>query len=265
MSSSESVEQTYKPYISEPPITSSVETFFANYASIPSSLLREHLITVRERAWNKFNYPCLGRWSFLDFSIQQSSIYEEIVNKCKTEGATVIDFGCCLGQDVRKLIYDGVSIDQIRGYELDPFFIEQGYELFQDGEIMKKKKIFNSNDIFDDQFLENVKPADYVYVGSFIHLFDAEKQKDVCRRLTHLSKNAITGRQVGSLVPEERSNRLESTERKMMWHSPESFSQMWNEVTNGKWKVESVTLNKINNGEQIRQLLYFVVRKTIQE
>ncbi len=57
----------------------------------------------------------------------------------------MIDFGCCLGQDVRQLIYDGVSIDQIRGYELDPFFIEQGYQLFQDEQIMKKTKIFSSN------------------------------------------------------------------------------------------------------------------------
>jgi len=265
MTSSESIEKPFKFYIEEPPINQYIERFFEKYASILPSQLREHLINTRERAWNNFNYPCLGRWGFLDFFIQRTPIYKEIVDKCKNEDSTIIDFGCCLGQDVRQLIYDGVPPEQIRGYELDPFFIEQGYELFRDGEIMKKKNIFNSNDIFDDQFLEKVKPADYVYVGSFIHLFDAEKQKDVCRRLTHLSKNAITGRQVGSLVPEERSHRMESTERKMMWHSPESFSQMWNEVTNGKWKVESVTLNKMNNGEQIRQLLYFVVRKTIQE
>jgi hypothetical protein len=168
MSSSESVEQTFISYIDEPPINSSIETFFANYASIPASELREHLITIRERAWKKCNYPCLGRWTFLEFSIQRSSIYQEILDKCKNEGATVIDFGCCLGQDVRQLIYDGVPIEQIRGYELDPFFIEQGYQLFQDGEIMKEKKIFSSNDIFDDQFLEKVEPADYVYVGSFI-------------------------------------------------------------------------------------------------
>jgi hypothetical protein len=40
---------------------------------------------------------------------------------------------------------------------------------------------------------------------------------------------------------------------------------MWNEVTNGTWKVESATLNRIDNSQNIRQMLYFVVRKTIQE
>jgi hypothetical protein len=108
MSSSESTEKTFIRYVDEPPINTSTENFFAKYASIPPSALRNHLITTRERAWKNFNYTCLGRWTFLDFSIQRSPIYKEIIEKCKNEGATVIDFGCCLGQDVRQLVYDGV-------------------------------------------------------------------------------------------------------------------------------------------------------------
>jgi hypothetical protein len=248
-------------YVDEPPINTSTETFFANYASIPASALRQHLITTRERAWNKFNYPCLGRWGFLDFSIQQSPIYKEIIEKCKNESATVIDFGCCLGQDVRQLVYDGVPIDQIRGYELDPFFIEQGYELFRDGDLMKEKKIFRSGDIFDDQFLETVEPADYLYAGSFIHLFDAETQKDVCRRLSRLCKRAIAGRQVGASIPMERPRSVDPADSKMMCHSPESFARMWDEVTDGQWQVESATLKTWDGGEHARQSLAFVVRK----
>ncbi len=177
----------------------------------------------------------------------------------------MIDFGCCLGQDVRQLVYDGVPIDQIRAYELDPFFIEQGYELFLDGELMKEKKIFSSNDIFDDQFLETVEPADYLYAGAFIHLFDAEKQKDVCRRLTRLCRRAITGRQVGSLVPVERLRSVGSGSGKMMSHSPESFAGMWDEVTDGKWQVDNADLQTMNNNEHVRQLLTFVVRKKTEE
>ncbi len=40
------------------------------------------------------------------------------------------------------------------------FFIEKGYELFHDEEIMKKKKIFSSGDIFDEQFLKTVESVD---------------------------------------------------------------------------------------------------------
>ncbi|CAF0901196.1 unnamed protein product [Adineta steineri] len=259
MSSNESVTETHNFYIDEPPINTDIETFFTKYASIPVSELREHLLTIRNRAWQNHNYPCLGRWGFLDFSIQQNPIYKEVVEKCKTEDATVIDFGCCLGQDVRQLIYDGVSPNQIRGYDLDPFFINQGYELFRDGELMKEKKIFSTGDIFDDQFLKTIEPADYVHVGSFIHLFDAETQKDVCKRLTHLSKHAIIGRQAGAVVAGEHPRATGSG--KMMRHSPESFTHMWDEVTNGKWYVESATLTTTTIGAIINGKLTFVVRK----
>jgi len=265
MSSSESVEKPWVAYIEEPPINPSIETFFANYASIPASALRSHLITTRERAWNNVNYPCLGRWAFLDFFIQRSPIYKEIVEKCKNEGATVIDFACCLGQDVRQLVYDGIPIDQIRGYELDPFFIEQGYELFRDGELMKEKKVFSSNDIFDDQFLETVEPADYLYAGSFIHLFDAETQKDVCRRLARLCKRAITGRQVGGSIPMELPRPLGGDGKKAMRHSPESFARMWDEVTDGKWQVESATFETRDGVESGHQMFTFVVRKKTEQ
>ncbi|CAF1183107.1 unnamed protein product [Adineta steineri] len=96
MSTHESSDKITSSYIDEPPINVNVETFFANYTSIPALMLRDHLTAVRERAWKNFNFPCLGRWSFLEFAIQQSPIYEEILEKCKNEDATVIDFGCCL-------------------------------------------------------------------------------------------------------------------------------------------------------------------------
>ena len=261
MSTNESVDEKLSFYIDEPPINTDIEKFFANYASIPASALHDHLITVRENAWQQYNYPCLGGWRFLDFSIKLSPIYKEIVDKCKHEGATVIDFGCCLGQDVRQLVYDGVPVEQIRGFDLDPFFIEQGYELFRDGKLMKEKKIFATGDIFDEQFLNGIEPADYVYVGSFIHLFDAETQQDVCRRLTRLAKRVIAGRQAGALVAGEHTRSSGPPGSKMMRHSPDSFATMWNDVTGGEWQVESATLQATKNMERARQELTFVVRK----
>ncbi|CAF2969275.1 unnamed protein product [Rotaria sp. Silwood2] len=261
MSTDASIDKILSFYNDEPPINSDVETFFANYASISASTLRDHLINVRQRAWEKHNYPCLGRWTFLDFSIQQSSIYQEILHQCKNEGATLIDFGCCLGQDIRQLVYNGVPLDKLRGYDLDPFFIELGYELFRDGETMREKKIFAVGDIFDDEFLSNVEPADFLYVGSFIHLFDAQTQREVCRRLTRLAKRAIAGRQAGASKPAEYSRSTGFSSSKTMRHSPESFTQMWDEVTDHQWQVESANFETINNIQDIRQRLTFVVRK----
>lgn len=248
-------------YIEEPPINPDIEIFFSKYAGIPPSELRDHLCTVRQRAWQQFNYPCLGRWGFLQFSIQHNPIYKEILDQCANGTSTMIDFGCCLGQDVRRLIYDGVPIDRIRGYELDPFFIEQGYDLFKDGELMRKHQVFTSADIFNDEQLATIEPADYLHAASFIHLFDAQTQREVCRRLSRLAKRAIIGRQVGSRIPEERERGRGTPGSKMMFHSPESFASMWNEVTNGDWQVESVKLETREDRDGNHQLLIFVVRK----
>ncbi|CAF1464358.1 unnamed protein product [Adineta ricciae] len=264
MSVEESKEKPWNFYKEEPPIDTNIERFFLTYASISPSKLREHLFTVRQCAWQRYNYPCLGLWTFLDFSICRNPIYKEILSRCKNENATVIDFGCCLGQDVRQLVSDGVSLDQIRGFDIDPFFIQQGYELFCDEKQMKEKQVFRSGDIFDEQFLETIQPADYVHVGSFIHLFDLEKQKEVCRRLTRLCKCAILGRQVGSTVPGEYSRRGVCDGSKMMRHSPESFAQMWNEVTDGVWQVESAQLEERHLMNDVQRLI-FVVRKKSSE
>ena len=196
---------------------------------------------------------------------QQSPVYKEIVNNCRNEGATVIDFGCCLGQDVRQLVYDGVPVEQIRGYELDPFFIEQGYELFRDGKIMNEKKIFSAGDIFDDEFLARIEPADYLYAGSFIHLFNAETQNEVCRRLSRLCKRAIAGRQMGALIAEERTGSSRPTRNKRMVHSPESFARMWEKVTDGHWQAESAFLQARDGLEHTHQLLTFVIRKQTEQ
>lgn len=252
-------------YIDEPPISPYIETFFSTYASIPPSALRDHLISIRERAWNEVNYPCFGLWSFLHFSIKTNPLYQEILEKCIYKGATFIDFGCCLGQEIRQLVYDGISPDQLRGYDLNPFFIEQGYELFRDGKVMKEKKVFTSGDIFDDQFLETIEPADYVCASSFIHLFDAETQNDVCRRLTRLSKNAIVGQQLGASITGERARRRSSVISNRIQHSPETFARMWDEATDGKWKVESASLDTMYGTALERQILTFVVRKKIEQ
>lgn len=45
----------------------------------------------------------------------------------------------------------------------------------------------------------------------------------------------------------------------MMRHSPESFREMWNELTNGEWQVESAHLQSVNDMPDLA--LVFAVRK----
>lgn len=60
-------------------------------------LLAQTLILLqRERAWKVFQYPCIGGYNFLDFSIADSVIYDDVVQNVKN-GATILDLGCCFG------------------------------------------------------------------------------------------------------------------------------------------------------------------------
>jgi len=54
-------------------------------------------------------------------------------------------------------------------------------------------------------------------------------------------------------------------DRKMMCHSPESFSRLWDEATDGHWQVESATLKPLEYIERFGQMLTFVVRKKAEE
>lgn len=47
---------------------------------------------------------------------------------------TFLDLGTCLGQDVRKLIFDGAPVDSVYGTDLLAEFVEIGYDLFRDEE-----------------------------------------------------------------------------------------------------------------------------------
>jgi hypothetical protein len=109
--------------------------------------------------------------------------------------------------------------------------------------------------------LEIVEPADYVHASSFIHLVDAETQNDVCRRLTRICKGAITERQEDALVAEERIRRTLPMGNRRLHHSSETFTHMWDEVTDEKWEVESATLQTRVGVERVRQVLTFLVRK----
>lgn len=79
-------------------------------------------------------------------------------------------------------------------------------------------------------------------VASSIHLFDAQTQKEVCRRLARLVEHVIFGRQLGAVVPDEYGQAEIPGHTKAVRQSPGSFAQMWNEVTDGEWPVDKVIL-----------------------
>jgi SAM-dependent methyltransferase len=192
-----------------------------------------------------------------------------------------LDLGCCFGQDIRKLVSDGVPSSQLSGCDLRAGFFELGYELFLDQETLESK--FFEADVFAAANEDAGKAlagldgkVDILYAGSFLHLFDWNGQVKVCERIVKLLRpvkdSVLLGRQVGGVIAEERSHRTNPWE-KMYRHNKESFEKLWEEVgqnTGTSWRVEAELQGTVGQGEMlsgsmhdkdVRRLRFAVLRE----
>ncbi|KAJ4322970.1 hypothetical protein N0V94_002125 [Neodidymelliopsis sp. IMI 364377] len=217
---------------------------FETYSKVPSNEVVPHIKSIRDKAFKIFPYPCLGHWGFLNLSIQKSSCYNEVLQRIK-DGEQYLDIGCCVGQDIRKLVYDGAPSENTYGSDLKGQFWDIGYDLFLDKSSLKTK--FIEADVFDDKsgLQELAGKIDIVHAASFFHLFDWDGQvaaaKKVVRLLNPDSDNLIIGRQAGRLEAGDFTAQVEQTKSRY-WHNPESWAKLWKQVgdeTGTKWKVEA--------------------------
>jgi SAM-dependent methyltransferase len=164
-------------------------------------------------------------------------------------GGFFLDVGCCLGQDVRKLVFDGVGdgARNIIGAELNSDFITLGYDLFKDKETAEFRMI--TANILDDVASLNASLAEFrgrlsvVQLGMILHLFTWEEQLAVFQNTIQLLKpepgTLIIGQATGNLEcgPSGRGH----DPKRMTWrHNVESFEKLVKEVgdaTGTNWKV----------------------------
>ncbi|KAI3396086.1 hypothetical protein diail_503 [Diaporthe ilicicola] len=108
-----------------------------NYSHIPPADVDDHVIQIRNKAWEVHHYPCLGQFRFLELNLSSrpsGGLYARLLSTLRSASSpTFLDVGTCLGQDVRKLIHDGAPPAAVAGAELSSTFIQLGYELFRDG------------------------------------------------------------------------------------------------------------------------------------
>ncbi|KAF3802781.1 Methyltransferase trt5 [Colletotrichum gloeosporioides] len=172
------------------------------YARVSPENVEAHVLTLRDKIWSVFPYPCIGRFSFLDFYLHRMPLYSSLVNRLKEPNAKHLDVACCVGQDIRKLVYDGVPSENIVGVEIEKGFIDAGHELFRDKQSLHTK--FVVADIVDDK--DSVLEAmacqfDSAHLGMCLHLWDREDQLKALRRVIRLLKSesgvAILGHTIG--------------------------------------------------------------------
>ncbi|KAF2264389.1 hypothetical protein CC78DRAFT_616813 [Lojkania enalia] len=215
-------------------ISPAARRLLETYSSVPSDKVIDHVVKIRDRAWEIFPYPCIGQFRFLDMSLNQFAEYKDIVQRLQA-GQKLLDMACCFGQEVRQLVADGAPSENIYGCDLRQEYINLGYELFLDSDSLKTK--FFTADIFDaSSALTELKgQLNMVYAGSFFHLFGYEDQVRVSKIVASLllpeKGSTIFGRQVGAVNADEQDHTTNLTGR-MFRHNVQSIKEMWKDIGN---------------------------------
>ena len=158
----------------------------------------------------------------------------------------MIDIGCFLGGDFRRLVFDGAPSENMLGIDIANHW-EIGYDLFRD------------RDRFNARFLEadlmavgmDRAPAELralkgeveiIHVSAVLHQWDWDGELAAAKKLVYFSKpgTLVVGHQIGSAEAKEVDNRLFKI--KHWHHNPESLERMWKMVgaeTGTEWKVQA--------------------------
>lgn len=206
-----------------------------------------HVDKCCEEAFKVAPYPCIGMVQFLDLSLQSmTSIYPEILDRVKKNGK-FLDLGCCLGQEIRQLVFDGAPSSNTYGSDLWGDFFEVGYKLFNDKD--RLQTTFIAADIFDDGsqlVTELAGKVDIIYTGAFFHLFTLDEQERAAARVVQLLApkpgSLIVGRQSGGEEAREEERKGNTGGKKYFKHNAQSWKELWKrvgETTGTRWSVEA--------------------------
>jgi hypothetical protein len=169
----------------------------------------------------------------------------ERFKRLKSGNEKYLDLGCCFGQDIRRLVADGISDKVLIGSDLHQGFLDLGYDLFKDKETLQTE--FIAADVFEPESKLTALEGniDIIHASSFFHLFGYEGQKKIARRVVQLLKpkkdSLLVGRQVGNVKAHEIESAA-SGSGNMFLQNVESWKQMWKEIgeeSGTNWEVEA--------------------------
>ncbi|KAI1451663.1 hypothetical protein F4805DRAFT_450567 [Annulohypoxylon moriforme] len=270
-----------KVYVEElPPDIEPIRSFLEKYSGIRSKDIDDHIHEIRDRLWDIYPYVCIGHFRFLSLKFTLDPRYQIVTNRllAPNSEAKFLDVGCCVGQVLRQLAFDGVDSSRLFGTDLDPRFLEAGYDLFKDRD--KLKATFVVGDMLEqkgesddgDKSLEVFDgKINIIHATSFFHLFTRENQIRAAQRMVRfLNPNdpdvMIFGRQAGTTTPGDRED---AKRTKRFLHNAASWQELWDEVgelTGTAWRTEVDEIEEPgvhpdgNADESLRRIRFGVFR-----
>lgn len=199
----------------------------------------------RAKTWQIAPYPCVGIYLFIELHLHTTPSYPSLISRLQN-GAVLLDIGCFLGQDSRKLVHDGAPASSIYGCDLTSTLFDAGFALFNDKEIFDGQ--FFTADVLSKQgVLALLKgKIDIINSGYFLHLFDYDTQISVCEKMVGLLEGSQEAMVVGHMTADVTAGTWSSVKglatTELFKHYVESFERLWREVgertgTGTEWAV----------------------------
>ena len=176
--------------------------------------------------------------------------YPAILSRVQN-AATVLDLGCSLGQDLRRLTADGAPSENMYASDLHSELWDIGFDLFRDRETMKAR--FIQADIFDPDtpLWELNGKIDIILTCQFLHLFSWKQQIEAVEKMIDMSRpgTCLLGYQIGRLQPVE----VQTPWGLMFYHNVDSFKELWRQIaraTGTKWVLDATMVDLSQWGMQ---------------
>ncbi|RYP01503.1 hypothetical protein DL764_006198 [Monosporascus ibericus] len=229
------------------------------YSGIPARDVDKHIqdISQREKLWAIHPSVSVGHYRFLSMQFTSDPRYKDALNRLLVADSDVafLDVGCCVGQVLRQLAFDGVDSSRLYGMDSESRFLRVGYELFRDRDTLKATLV--AGDVLasgekdegeDASRLLNGKMT-IIHVMSFFHLFSWQAQVRAAMRMINFLKPddadvMIFGRHVGTTDPPDVEGRQG---RQRYLHNAETWQDLWDhvgELTGTRWRTEVEFIDK---------------------
>lgn len=247
-------------------LTIDARTLLEHYSRIPPQQVKDHIYRIvrlssptpfptridmihqRDKAWGIFPWPCIGEFWFLSFGLAKHPLYHTVVLPRLKSGDSLLDLGACLGQDLRKCVFDGAPADRLYASDLFGEYEGLSYELWRDrntfpqGHFLADDVLADNDSFMQGSLMTKLGPGqtDMIAINMFLHLFDYPNQLKVATRilrlLSHRPGSIILGSQAGVVNPVEQPLKPpfdkddNGKTRTVFRHSTDSFVKLWEDA-----------------------------------
>ncbi|KAF7356402.1 hypothetical protein MVEN_00972800 [Mycena venus] len=254
--------------------------------------LKAHVLAIQKKAYEVYPYPCIRLFGFVRLKINQNrAAYEHVLILGRDiPDALLLDIGCCVGNDLRKIASEGFPVQNIVGTDLRQEFWDLGHELFR-STAASFPATFLAGDAFDPEFLsvpplsrEGMQRAissnlgtvkslndlhgrfSAIHCASLFPHFSEEEQFELAHKLA-----GLLSPRAGSMIFGSHGAQLTKGyssawgEKRIFYHSPESWREMWDGVAFERGSVEVQTelknLGRVLNSTSDLHVMFWSVRR----